>query len=155
MENVTYAGFWKRVAALIIDMIILWIPLSFFTKALSNFGIDDNTQLIIDLSFQIVVWALYYGILESSSRQATFGKHLFGLRVMSDNGERLSFLRAMSRHLCQYIAGIPLGLGIFMVGWTKKKQGLHDIMTKSIVVFKPTSSLTNQASGTPETGAPS
>lgn len=47
--------------------------------------------------------ALYFAVTESSSRQASWGKRRRGLRVVSANGGRVSFLRALSRSLLKLL----------------------------------------------------
>jgi uncharacterized RDD family membrane protein YckC len=81
-----------------------------------------------------VVWVLYYSIMESSPLQATVGKMIMGMRVKTIEGKRLSILQGIIRQLSWYLSALPFGIGLAMVGWTQKKQGLHDILVKTVVV---------------------
>ncbi len=130
-----YAGFWLRVAAYLIDAVILFIPLvilSFGIEAL--LGQDNPMSILGEFVADIALWWAYYSILESSSLQGTLGKKVLGLKVVNYQGERISFGRATGRFFAQFISSIILFVGYIMVAFTQKKQGLHDIMAQCLVV---------------------
>ena len=131
-----FAGFWLRVIAGIIDTLILWIPASLFNWLFKESFSNEILFQVYDFIQLTIIWSLYYGFLESSTYQGTLGKRLLGLKAVDINGNRISFVRAVSRFLLGIIASFPLGIGIFMIGFTKKKQGLHDILAKCLVVKK-------------------
>jgi uncharacterized RDD family membrane protein YckC len=106
-----YAGFWLRVPAAMIDLIILAIPLAMAVSYLSvamgswraflslhpgqtpqeivaEFG---RPYLFLILCFFIVTSWLYFAFLESSPWQGTLGKKFIGLRVADLRGNRLAF----------------------------------------------------------------
>jgi uncharacterized RDD family membrane protein YckC len=126
-----YAGFWSRVAALIVDNAIVTI----FGVALliAASGIGAEAVLIANLAY-IVIAILYWPLLESSERQATVGKQLMGIQVVDANGARLSFVRALLRNLAKILSSLPFGLGFVLAAFTPKKQALHDMVTKCLVV---------------------
>jgi len=134
--SVAYGGFWLRVVAYIIDAILLYLVagvVSIVTDE-SLFAADKahfpfKTQLI-----SVVIGWLYFALLESSERGATVGKMVVGLRVVTEQGNRLSFLNATGRHFAKYISTLILGIGFLMVGLTDKKRGLHDMMAGTLVV---------------------
>jgi len=74
--------------------------------------------------------------MESSSRQATLGKMALGIVVTDMDGKRISFGRAVGRNLGKIISQIILLIGYFMIAFTQKKQGLHDIIANCLVVVK-------------------
>lgn len=131
-----YAGFWLRVAAALVDTIILWIPVSVFPWLASDM-LKSPLLEVLDFAQLTLVWTIYYGVSESSRHQATFGKRVMGLRVIDLNGQGLSFARAATRYLFGIVAALPLGLGLFMVGWTSRKQGLHDKVMRCLVIKQP------------------
>jgi uncharacterized RDD family membrane protein YckC len=75
-------------------------------------------------------------LLESSPWQATVGKKMFGLEVTGLAGQRISFARATGRHFAKNISLFALGIGFVMIGFTEKKQGLHDMIAGCFVVQK-------------------
>jgi uncharacterized RDD family membrane protein YckC len=132
-ELLNYAGFWLRFSAAIIDTLILWIPCSLFSWVFVGDS-ESAYLLVVDLLQMTLIWCLYYGFLESSQSEGTLGKQILGLRVCDINRNRLSFTHAVARYLMGFIAAAPFGIGLMMVGWTKRKQGLHDIICKCLVV---------------------
>ena len=84
----------------------------------------------------MVITVLYYSILESSNMQASVGKMALGLIVVDESGQKLDFSKALVRNLCKIVSWMIMGIGFIMAGFTDKKQGLHDIIAKTIVVKK-------------------
>lgn len=138
-RNHHYAGFWLRMGAVVLDTIILWIPCSLFWWFFSD-AFSAPLFEVLDFFQLTVIWAGYYGLTESSTWQATIGKRLVGLQVIDLNGGRLSFARAVARFLASFLAAIPLGLGLAMIAWTARKQGLHDMIVQCLVIRTPEAS---------------
>ena len=153
-----YAGFWKRFGAFVIDSIILSIPsmiisgILFFISLRPLLNMSKETAPSSDVIFSsvmqlygsmfalqilsIVLFWLYYSWMESGPRQATFGKMVFGIKVVSANGQRLTFWHATGRTLGKFISGMTLYIGFLIAGANKHKQALHDIMASAYVVDK-------------------
>ena len=143
----TYASFWKRTAAYVVDSVIfsviLWAAL--FVLGLVSALVIGNTNgqenpvaglIVLALSsFAFVgVYLAYYVWPESSSWQATIGKKLLGLKVTDTNGQRISFWRSLGRNLGMVVSTIIFYIGYLMCLWTEKKQCLHDQMADCLVV---------------------
>ena len=136
-----YAGFWKRVVAALIDGLVI----SFFVMIAlcSIHGIDYEASTHagknierIGQAIGITIYWLYFALFESSPVQATFGKMAVGIKVTGAAGNRISFGRASARHFCKISSTVLFLAGYVMAAFTKKKQGLHDIMTGCLVVNK-------------------
>jgi len=128
LHRPAYAGFWIRVVAQVIDVAAL-MALLFLFALVRHDTVSAHAAAILFL----VVVALYYPLMESSRRQATFGKGLCGLAVTDTHGRRISFLRAVVRLLARIPAGI-LGLGYLLVAVTPRKRGLHDYIAGTLVL---------------------
>lgn len=156
--NTQYAGFWLRLVALIIDVLIIaflesiiFIPLlvalgfSFFGS--SELDMEDSGS-IVGLIVGIVAAAgaywilattiqiLYFSFMESSKNQATIGKMAVGIKVTDMNGDRLDFTKAFLRNLCKLISNVTMAIGYIMAGFTEKRQALHDLIAGALVVKK-------------------
>ena len=77
---------------------------------------------------------LYFALMESSASQATIGKTACGLRVTDESGRRISFGRATGRYFAKIVSALIFLIGFMMVGWTRRKQGLHDLIAGTLVV---------------------
>ena len=141
-----YSGFWVRGAAHIIDGVILGIvslviimPLSFvigFVSAMSDSGLMSAIgQTISTLIGFAVGWGYY--VFMTHKFQATLGKMAVGVRVVDDGGQKLSLGKVILREtIGKFVSGVLLGIGYLMVAFTSKKQGLHDMISQSTVVYK-------------------
>jgi len=156
---VTYAGFWLRFVAHLVDGLIigfasmvLFVPFIFLTGIAAHVGTLDlprhageppNPALIaaffsvilVFVGVSVLVQWLYYAYLESGEKQATWGKQLLGLYVTDVLGRRISFARATGRYFAKIVSGlIPLGIGYIMAGFTARKQALHDMIADTLVL---------------------
>lgn len=132
-----FATFWQRAGAYIMDIIIqIVIAVLILIPIIVVAGEDivDNEGFVNILS--VVVGWIYFASLESSAKQATFGKTMMGLKVVDLNGNRISFLRATGRHFARILSVLTLLIGYLMVLFTKKRQGLHDMIAGTYVLTK-------------------
>jgi uncharacterized RDD family membrane protein YckC len=141
----TYAGFWTRFGAMIIDGIIVAIAqgiLSGLTVGSVFLGnrasIEEGlgTRIMILYIIVIAVQWLYYSLTESSTSQATLGKMAVGIKVTDEQGGRISFGQATARFFSKLISGLILFIGYFMMLWSDKRQCLHDKIAGTLVVKK-------------------
>jgi uncharacterized RDD family membrane protein YckC len=158
----SYGGFWERVAAYLIDGMILGVPFGIVMIGLIfMFGgvgvlmrrVAENQNQPPDpqaamammaplfmlfaiwfLVFMLLQW-LYFAGMESSARQATFGKSIMRLRVTNYEGQRISFGHATGRFFAKLVGGmVPLAIGYIMAAFTAKKQALHDYIAGTLVL---------------------
>jgi uncharacterized RDD family membrane protein YckC len=144
VAGVGYGGFWIRVVAAIIDAIILRVvvaPVGMIFGGLGMAGmmsgIPHRGLRFLGSGITIILlifgsW-LYEAFMESSSYQATLGKMIFGMKVTDLNGNRISFERATGRHFAKWLSTMIFGIGYIMVGFTERKQGLHDLLAGTLV----------------------
>jgi uncharacterized RDD family membrane protein YckC len=139
-----YGGFWIRVVAAIIDAIILRVVVAPVGMIFGGLGMAGTLSGIhhtglgilgggITIILLIFGSWLYEAFMESSSYQATLGKMIFGMKVTDLNGNRISFERATGRHFAKWLSAMILGIGYIMVGFTDRKQGLHDLLAGTLV----------------------
>jgi eukaryotic-like serine/threonine-protein kinase len=145
--SVEYAGFWLRWIASWIDGLILCVPwlitVYYFIRLFYDPSRDEETSIVVNwiaflianLVFTLPSW-LYYAIMESSPTRATVGKMVLGIVVTNLEGNKISFAQATGRHFAKIISAMILYRGYFMAGFTEKKQALHDLMTRCLVVKK-------------------
>jgi len=151
-----YGGFWERVAAYLIDGLILGIPFGIVVIALifmfGGLGVMlHRSQMepraaaaflapmfmtfFLGMIFFVLLQWLYFAGLESSARQATIGKSVMSLRVTNLEGSRLSFGHATGRFFAKIVSGmVPLAIGYIMAAFTERKQALHDLIAGTLVL---------------------
>ena len=82
----------------------------------------------------IVVSAGYFISLESSVKQATWGKQIVGLRVTGIRGDRLTLGNAIGRYAAKCLSFLTGGLIFLLPLFTKRRQAMHDLMAATVVV---------------------
>jgi uncharacterized RDD family membrane protein YckC len=141
---VGYGGFWIRFVAYLIDAILLNIVFGIIGAILGVSLIPADPAKIDPMeamsslgTFQlvalVVTW-LYFALMESSPRGATVGKMVCGLRVVTEQGARLTFLNATGRFFAKFISAIILFIGYLMAAFTDRKRALHDIIAGTLVI---------------------
>ena len=151
-----YAGFISRAAAFLLDVIIIsititltswisYVTLSTFTTG-SFFGIsaEDIPMLepVLNLFMRpgmagllILLFIISYHTLFWFFAGQTPGKALLGLRVVTTEGKRVSLLRGILRYFAYYLSAIPLLLGFWWVLIDDERQGWHDKIAKTVVIY--------------------
>jgi len=139
-----YGGFWIRLVAYLIDAILLNIVFGIIGAIIGVSLIPADPAKIDPMeamssmgTFQlvalVVTW-LYFALMESSPRGATVGKMVVGLRVVTEQGQRLTFLNATGRFFAKFISAIILFIGYLMAAFTDRKRALHDIIAGTLVI---------------------
>lgn len=156
MEKSQLAGFGNRLVAQIIDAIILGIAMSIvlipfggmaaLVGAGMSEGMDDSDAAAAAMAglagisilglivIGLIVPFLYEAFMISSPRQATLGKSIMKIKVVSETGGRLTFGQALGRALVKYISQNLCFLLWLWPLFNPEEQALHDLVIKSYVV---------------------
>lgn len=119
------AGFWSRLAALLLDGILLTV-VSLILQVLLGQAAARGLGLVIAF--------LYYGFFEGGPSGQTVGKKALDIRVVRSADRALGWGTAVVRHLCSYLSGLPCGLGYWWMLWDNEKQTWHDKLSSTVVV---------------------
>ena len=147
-----YGGFWRRFWALLLDSFIASIPPAVICIPLLMLpvaqigaapeGQEPSLRPFIMLLAVYVLWCvlscicmwLYFALLESGKHQATWGKRLFGIKVVDCHGKRISFARATGRYFSKMLSYMICYIGFIMMPFTNRKCALHDMIAGTYVV---------------------
>jgi uncharacterized RDD family membrane protein YckC len=113
-------GFWRRLGATVLDLILLLAVL-----------LVTNTALLflpLWLAYHVGMWRW---------KGTTIGGMVFGLKVVRLSGQPLNFVVALVRSLFSILSVLVVGLGFFWAGWTKDKQSWHDLIAGTTIVRVP------------------
>lgn len=138
-----YAGFWRRLAATLIDTVLL---LAVSIPIMMIFGrgmmqsmrpgtlptVPDLNGLLLNyvlpLALTVYFWVKFLG---------TPGKLLLGCRVVdATTGAPLRAGQAVLRYIAYIVSTLPFCLGFLWIAWDKRKQGFHDKIAKSVVIIE-------------------
>lgn len=147
---VVYGGFWIRVAAALIDAIILGIAAGvlqsvFFGSIFRIPRLEPGTSIDINALAPLFVFfgaawlvqiamAACYEAFFVARLAATPGKMAMGLKVVCGDGSPLSLGRSFGRYFAKILSGMILCIGFIIVGFDSQKRGLHDMICETRVV---------------------
>ncbi|WP_227936590.1 RDD family protein [Alkalihalobacillus deserti] len=136
-----YAGFWMRLWAFLLDLITVFslnlLLVSPLVRLTNINGLLSLGRYSFETFLGAVVFFLYFAIMTKLNGQ-TIGKMVMGIRVISANDDELKwtqivFREGIGRFLHQ--AFFLLYAIYVMVAFTEKKQGLHDVIADTFVIY--------------------
>jgi uncharacterized RDD family membrane protein YckC len=135
-----YVGFWKRLVATVIDILILLVVI--VPALLAIYGLEYLRQAqqggfagIWDFALQVVVPAIA-AILFWKYRGATPGKMAISARIVDATTRKAPTTGKLVLRYVAYLAStLPFGLGFLWIGIDRKKQGFHDKIAGTVVVY--------------------
>ena len=143
--GVTYAGFWVRFAAYLIDsgiafllLLVVRLVMSGVLSALYGTALGGNILFHYTLK-DIVLYLgqVLYFILCTRYTGTTPGKRVMNLRVISveENGE-LDLLTVVYRETVgRFLSSIFVCIGYLIIGVDREKRGFHDMLCDTRVVY--------------------
>lgn len=117
------AGFWIRMAALLLDAILIGVLLGRFHDTV-------NVELIALATYGAVMWKL---------KSSTIGGIVCGLQVVRLDGREIDWPTAIVRALSCFLSLAVAGLGFIWIAVDPEKQSWHDKIAGTVVVRAPKS----------------
>jgi uncharacterized RDD family membrane protein YckC len=151
-----YAGFISRFVAFIIDMLIITLSVLAITWFVSVTVDIFNLQAFYNifslllpgasLSFEQFLSQLTAGFLFSLVIASYFiffwvlagytpGKALMGLRIITTDGRKISFFRALLRYLAYFLSAVLFFMGFLWIFVDRSRQGWHDKIANTYVIY--------------------
>lgn len=133
-----FAGIDQRMLASVIDWLIVfgvWIVGAVVLALVTG---SDQQQLVIVLGgwFLLMLPArmIYAILMESSARQATWGKKMLVIKVTDEAGNRISGRQSVLRNLAKILSTLPCFLGYILGFFNARQQCLHDSLAHTLVI---------------------
>lgn len=131
-----FAAFDQRLLASVLDWFLVsgFYIIIAFTAIL--FIYDHDARVILAISLLCIIPLtnlIYHIVMESSARQATYGKQILKIKVTDIEGKRITRGKAITRNLCKVVSFVSI-VGYLMSFFNKHQQCLHDMMTDTLVV---------------------
>jgi len=138
-----YAGFWIRFLAKLIDGIIQG-GIVFISGAIFGFvlipavGSESGLAILLSLLMNVVNIGLgvAYTTFFLGKYAATPGKMACGLKVVTSDGGKVSYARALGRHFAEILSGLIFAIGYIMAAFDEEKRSLHDRICDTRVIKK-------------------
>ncbi|HEY4968499.1 MAG TPA: RDD family protein, partial [Steroidobacteraceae bacterium] len=110
-------GFWIRMAALLLDVVLVGFFMSLFHHA--------HLQLVVLAAYGAVMWKV---------RGATVGGIVFDLHVVRLDGREVDWETAIIRALSCFLSLAVAGLGFIWIAFDGNHQAWHDKIAGTVVV---------------------
>lgn len=144
-----FGGFWIRFGAKFIDGIIKWVVsivvqlvvvglgVAIVTGGGNGGGAEAGVLILNVLATALQLgFAAVYETWFLGRYGATPGKMACGLRVVTADGDRLTYGRAFCRHLAEYLSSLLCLIGYIIAAFDDEKRTLHDHICSTRVVRK-------------------
>jgi uncharacterized RDD family membrane protein YckC len=137
-----YAGFWSRFLAFLIDSLIVTVvlvPLMIAIYGTQYFNLDfqlsGQAGGAWDWAVNLALAAI--AILFWKFRGATPGKMAISAKIVdARTGGAPSTGTLILRFFAYLVSMIPLGLGFLWIAFDRRKQGFHDKIAKTVVIYE-------------------
>lgn len=135
-DFIEYAGFWRRVAASLIDSILMIIAMALLAIPLSLIGVPimdgyTGSFRVVDLIPAVIVILFWFKL------GATPGKQLLDCQIVdARTGHPLTLGQSVLRYLGYILNVFTFFIGFLWIAWSSRKQGFHDYIAKTVVVHK-------------------
>lgn len=141
-----YAGFFIRLAAYMLDILFVNAMLMFVRVPVWCFklAMDESCPLFSPILFTYNIFDILYYlltvgyfILATYLCGNTLGKYLLRIKVVSVDGQKLSFMSVLVRETVgRYLSALIVYFGYLFAGLDNKKQSLHDKISDTYVVYR-------------------
>lgn len=122
------AGFGVRLFATIVDLVTLCLAYSALVPA---FGPATRGSA----AFSFFIFASLYYIFATCILGGTLGKLSLGLKVVDQEGKKLTLGASFSRWMGYFFSFFLFGFGFYMVLFHPERRGLHDFFGSSRVIY--------------------
>jgi len=129
------ASFAKRLAACLIDVVILYTLTQIILFVTFFFAPPDILrQLILAVPWILLLQSLYFILFWAFANGATPGMMLLKIRIVQTNGSKILFGQSVIRYIGFILSTLPFFIGFIWIFFDEKNQGWHDKIAKTIVV---------------------
>jgi uncharacterized RDD family membrane protein YckC len=138
MTGVEYAGAGRRLAALLINGILLGVVITCGLLAWMAFTgklPDTGSRAFAAAAGSGAVLVVVAKVMLDAWLQGTPGLHLMDCRIVDTRtGRRIGAARSVKRTLGLIVAVLPAFLGLLWMIWNSRRQGWHDLFADAVVI---------------------
>ncbi len=136
---VGYVGLVTRGVAILIDALVINVVAVLIGGLVNLIGSLLGISGTIDIVGAVLgaaawwIWSLFYFVTFWALTGQTVGNRILGIRVIGDDGDRVTFRQAVRRFLALTLAIIPFGAGLIPILTDERRRGYHDRRAHTVV----------------------
>jgi uncharacterized RDD family membrane protein YckC len=141
--QMSYASVWTRFGAVFLDGIILYgvnmaIGLAAGLTLVQSVGAGPTDKLGLQMVLVVIQLAINisYEVIMIGKYGATLGKMAAKIRVVTAEGGRVSYARALGRYFAKMLSAAVCLIGYIMAAFDDEKRALHDRICNTRVITK-------------------
>ena len=136
-----YGGFWIRLGAKFIDAMIITVAIMvIFAVSVPMMKSTRNPSSLMAIQGLLMLLQFFIPVAYATwflgRFAATIGKMACGLKVVTAEGGRVTYTKALGRSLAEILSQIILYIGYIMAAFDDEKRTLHDRICNTRVVKK-------------------
>jgi uncharacterized RDD family membrane protein YckC len=142
-KTITVIGFGKRLGVMLVDGLFVFFfsfvvatLIGFFAVLFGAFDAPDPAPIDVFIVLSMAVVSLLYYVGFWVRDGQTVGKAVIGAKVIGADGLPLTWGQALLRYVGYIVSGAVLSLGFLWVAIDGKRQGWHDKIARTYVVYE-------------------
>ena len=149
LKRLEYAGFGRRFLAYFVDALIIFIITAVIQTSMGNNPflalqnvnsleeaqqMQKTTSTSLSSMMALLAALAYFMIFYVNYDGATPGKKLMAIKLVRDDGSKVTYPVVFIRYLATFVSAITLGVGYLWMLWDKKNQTIHDKLANTVVI---------------------
>ena len=134
--KIYYAGFWMRFWAYLLDLVVIGSInrlVIYPTFRFLDISISESSMFAAISIATAITYYLYFVLMTKKFNQ-TLGKMVFGLKVTTISGEKITWSTVIFREFIGRFISKVIIIGYIIVAFLPRKQGLHDVFADTSVI---------------------
>lgn len=122
---------WRRFASIIYDALLVLAILIVMSIPFFSFNVEENYLLKITMQVYFYFIIQYFFVWFWVNNEGTLGMKTWKIKISCDNGEKISYKKAIIRFNIAIPSILFFGFGFLISLFRKDRKCLHDIISKT------------------------
>ena len=122
---------WRRIASIIYDALLVLAILIVMSIPFFSFNVEENNLLKITMQVYFYFIIQYFFVWFWVNNEGTLGMKTWKIKISCDNGEKISYKKAIIRFNIAIPSILFFGFGFLISLFRKDRKCLHDIISKT------------------------
>ena len=129
-----YVTIWRRLASILYDSLLVLAILIIMSLPFFSFNLEENLSLKIIMQIYYYLITQYFFVWFWVNNEGTLGMKTWKIKIVSEDGNKISYIEAIIRFNTAILSFIFFGLGFLTSFLRKDKKCLHDFISKTALI---------------------